>query len=104
MDHFGPFWPKKRSILVHLWGIILKPQPPHTRKKNEQKYGCETVEFALFAAFWVIFSPDFCLYFCLVCGGGGHSRVSEFRSANRTLAIPELKVATQQTLDEHPSC
>ena len=28
-------------------------------------------------AFWVIFCPDVCSYFGLVCGGRGHSRVSD---------------------------
>ena len=62
------------------WGIILKPQPPHTRQTYEQKYGCKTVKSACFEAFRVILCPDFCSYFCLVCGGRGrHSRVSEVR-------------------------
>ena len=29
-------------------GILLQPQPPHTRQKYEQKYGPQTAEFALF--------------------------------------------------------
>ena len=30
-----------------------------------------------FEAFWVIFCPGVCSYFCLACGGGGHPRISE---------------------------
>ena len=30
-----------------------------------------------FEAFGVIFCPDVGSYFCLVCGGGGHQRISE---------------------------
>ena len=30
------------------WGIILKPQPPHSRQEYEQTFGCKAVEFALF--------------------------------------------------------
>ena len=32
-----------------------------------------------FEAFGVIFCPDVCSYFFLVCGGGGHQRISEYR-------------------------
>ena len=51
-------------------GIILKPQPSHTRQTYEQKYGPQTVEVALFEAFGVIFRPDFCSFFALYVGAG----------------------------------
>ena len=35
-----------------IWGIILNPQPPHTRQKDEQKDDRKTVEFALFWSIW----------------------------------------------------
>ena len=31
-----------------LWGIVLKPQLPHTKQTYEQKYGCKTVELPYF--------------------------------------------------------
>ena len=60
------------------WEIILKPQPPHTRQKYEQKYGPETAEFALFSSILGLFLSRF-LFIFLPCmwGGGGHSRISD---------------------------
>ena len=42
--------PRSRTSVSHSlgWGNILRPQPPHTRQRYEQKYGRKTVEFALF--------------------------------------------------------
>ena len=52
------------------WGFFLKPQPPHTRQKYEQKYGPQTAEFTFFEAFGVIFCPGVCSYFALYVGAG----------------------------------
>ena len=54
----------RKTISRHYWRFFLKPQPPHTRQKNEQKYGPQTAEFALFHTL-----SRFCSYFCPVCGG-----------------------------------
>ena len=47
-------------LSVHIWGLFLKPQPPHTRQKYEQEDGPQTAEFAFFEAFGVIMCPDVC--------------------------------------------
>ena len=48
-----------------------KPQTPTYKEKHEQKRCRKTVEFALFWSILVMFCPDFCSYFCLVCGRQG---------------------------------
>ena len=62
------------------WGVILKPQPPHTRQKYEQTMAAKLSSLPCFEAFGVIFSPDFCSCFCLVCGGGGSLARSKVES------------------------
>ena len=59
-------------------GNHFETPTPTYKAKYEQKYGRINVEFALFEAFWVIFCPDFCSFFCLVCGGGGRGVTSAF--------------------------
>ena len=64
-----PAFPFIRSFSGILF--FLRPQPPHTRQKYEQKYVPQTAEFALF---WSILGHVLsrCFFiFCLVCGGRG---------------------------------
>ena len=52
--------------------IVVKPQPPHTRQKYEQKNGPKTVEFALFWSIWgSCFVQIFVHVSALYVGGGG---------------------------------
>ena len=57
------------------WRFFLKPQPPHTRQKYEQKHGPQTAEFTLFWSIWSHLLSSVCSYFCLVCGGAGVTSV-----------------------------
>ena len=61
-------------------GNHFETPTPHTRQNYEQKYGPKAVEFAWFEAFRVIFCPNVCSHFGLVCGGGGHKRISDIRT------------------------
>ena len=61
------------------WGIILQPQPLHTRQKYEQNMAGKLSSLPCFEAFGAIFCPMFFFFhiFALYVGGGGHSRASE---------------------------
>ena len=60
------------------WGILLKPNPhTHTRKNMNKKMAPKLSSLSCFEAFGVVFCPDFCSYFCLVCAWGGFTRISE---------------------------
>ena len=74
---------KKERKQGMLWGFLLQPQPPHTRQKDEQKYGPKLQNLPCFKAFGIIFCPDVCSYFCLVFGGGS---LSEEQRINCTLS------------------
>ena len=46
---------------------------PHIQGKNMNKNMAPKLpNLPCFKAFGVMFCPDVCSYFCLVCGGGGH--------------------------------
>ena len=63
---------------VQIWGIILQPQPPHTRQKKMNKNMATNCRVCLvlkqFGPYFVQISVH---SFALYVGGGGHSRVSE---------------------------
>ena len=56
---------------------FLKPQHPYTRQTTNKNMVRKLSSLPCFEAFGVIFRPDFCSCFCLVCGGGGHSRTKK---------------------------
>ena len=60
--HFSSFLPGVSNLG---WGIILKPQPPHTKQNYEQHVAAKLSNLPCFKAFGVIFCPDFCSYFAL---------------------------------------
>ena len=62
--------------LDFFWGIVgyhaFPPKVPHRTGKNMNKtMAAKLSSLPCFEAFWVIFCPDFCSYFCFVCGGRG---------------------------------
>ena len=52
-------------------GFFLRPRPPHTRQNMNKNMAPKLTKLPCFEAFGVIFCPDVCSYFCLVCGGRG---------------------------------
>ena len=62
---------KGRACFAKNWGFFLKPQPPHTRQNMNKKMAPKLPNLPCFEAFGVIFCPDCCSSFCLVCGGWG---------------------------------
>ena len=84
--------------------FLLFPRNKHeivvSARKSRQQIGLKANKdmapklssLPFFQAFWVIFCPDFCSYFCLVCGGGGHSHlwISEDRYARHRVRTAQI--------------
>ena len=66
---YTPSWNQPNATPWLCWGFFLRPQPPHTRQKYDQKYGPQTAEFALFWSIWrhILYR---CLFIFLPCMWG----------------------------------
>ena len=72
------------------WGVFLKPQPPHTRQKYEQKYGPQTAKFALFWSIWGHVLSR-CLFIFLPCmWGAGVTSAFEKLAAEYSASMPGM--------------
>ena len=82
-------WPSKGIFLrdasflltveVFLLGDSFCNPNPHIQGKNmDNNMAPKLPNLPCFEAFGVIFCPDVCSYFCLVCGGRGHQRTSDY--------------------------
>ena len=80
-------------FLLKKTGVSFWNPNPHTQGKHMNKsMAAKLSSLPGFEAFWVIICPEYCSYFCFVCGGGGgHSRVSE--------ECASFKERLQQTLE-----
>ena len=79
------------------WGFFLKPQPPHTRQKYEQKYGPKLRNLESY------FVKMFVHIFALYVGGGGHQCISDKHRNEGTTKRNEGTFAKTALLQNRPA-
>ena len=85
---FLPSWEKERKIET------LRKSSPSCPLKHAKTCGPQNCRICLvFKHFWVIFCPDVCSYFCLVCGGRG-SLAPLWQSHSLTYKRPPKKYSS----------
>ena len=79
-----------------MWGISLKPQPPHMYKaqQHEQKCGRKTAEFALFLSIWIIHVLSILLP-CMWGAGATRAFLEYYTGVSRPLARKSSRSLTK---------
>ena len=98
VNFFGSLSPTKRNTNTPQinWGIILKPQPPHTRQNMNTNMAPKLSSLPRFEAFWAVFCPKSrCLFIFLPCmWGAGATRaflIDSGKTREKKLRIRKIR-------------